>query len=72
MGLMLAVDRRIPDNVADSRRGRWDKAAASAATGLAGPKGGGKGVWGQDGPRPCWASVPTVIWGMGAIFCEAI
>ena len=25
MGLLLAIDRRIPDSVADLRGGRWDK-----------------------------------------------
>ena len=36
MGLLLAVDRRIPDNVADLRAGRWNKKAYSKATGLLG------------------------------------
>lgn len=36
MGLLLALDRRIPDNVADLRRGRWNKKGYSAARGLAG------------------------------------
>ncbi|MFT5142478.1 MAG: D-3-phosphoglycerate dehydrogenase [Rhodothermales bacterium] len=36
MGLILSVDRRIPDNVADARRGEWAKAAYSKADGLKG------------------------------------
>lgn len=35
-GLMLAVDRRIPDNVAELRAGRWKKAEFSKARGLHG------------------------------------
>ncbi len=36
MGLLLAVDRRIPDNVADLRAGRWNKGEYSKAEGLCG------------------------------------
>src|SRR6478609_8578369 len=36
LGLILAVDRRIADNVADARRGRWQKATYSKADGLLG------------------------------------
>jgi D-3-phosphoglycerate dehydrogenase len=36
MGLLLAVDRRIADNVADVRRGHWDKQRYSKAEGLLG------------------------------------
>ena len=36
MGLLLAIDRRIPDAVADLRAGRWDKATYSKAAGLLG------------------------------------
>ena len=35
-GLMLALDRRIPDNVADLRRGKWNKKEYANARGLAG------------------------------------
>ena len=35
-GLMLSLDRRIPDNVADLRAGRWNKAEYSKARGLHG------------------------------------
>ncbi len=36
MGLLLAIDRRIADNVADLRSGQWDKARYSKADGLLG------------------------------------
>lgn len=35
-GLMLAIDRRIPDNVAELRAGRWNKKEFSKAKGLYG------------------------------------
>jgi D-3-phosphoglycerate dehydrogenase len=38
MGLLLAVDRRIADNVADLRSGRWDKKQYSKAGGLLGSR----------------------------------
>lgn len=36
IGLLLALDRRIPDQVADSRAGRWNKAEYARARGLHG------------------------------------
>jgi D-3-phosphoglycerate dehydrogenase len=36
MGLILAIDRRIPDNVADLRAGKWNKKEYAAAKGLMG------------------------------------
>jgi D-3-phosphoglycerate dehydrogenase len=36
MGLLLAIDRRIPDNVAEARAGAWNKKAFSQADGLLG------------------------------------
>jgi D-3-phosphoglycerate dehydrogenase len=36
LGLILAIDRRIPDNVADLRTGSWNKATYSKGTGLLG------------------------------------
>jgi D-3-phosphoglycerate dehydrogenase len=36
MGLLLAIDRRIPDNVADLRSGKWDKKTYGKAEGLFG------------------------------------
>jgi D-3-phosphoglycerate dehydrogenase len=36
MGLLLSLDRRIPDNVADLRDGKWNKKEYSRAAGLLG------------------------------------
>jgi D-3-phosphoglycerate dehydrogenase len=36
MGLLLSLDRRIPDQVADLRQGRWNKGEYSKARGLLG------------------------------------
>ena len=36
MGLVLALDRQIPDNVRDARAGRWNKGAYGQAGGLKG------------------------------------
>ncbi len=36
MGLILSLDRSIPDNVADARAGKWNKALYSQAAGLKG------------------------------------
>ncbi len=36
LGLILGIDRRIPDNVADLRAGTWDKSTYSKGTGLLG------------------------------------
>ncbi len=36
MGLILALDRRIPDNTSDLRDGRWDKATYTKADGIFG------------------------------------
>ncbi len=36
MGLIIALDRRIADNVIDAREGRWNKAGYSKADGLKG------------------------------------
>ncbi len=36
MGLILALDRSIPDNVIDAREGRWNKAKYSKAAGVKG------------------------------------
>jgi D-3-phosphoglycerate dehydrogenase len=38
MGLILSLDRNIPDNVADLRKGQWDKNRYSKAEGLFGKK----------------------------------
>jgi len=36
IGLIIALDRRIADNVAELRAGRWDKSAFAKAKGLEG------------------------------------
>ena len=38
LGLLLAIDRNIPDNVTDLRSGRWDKKRYSETRGLYGRK----------------------------------
>ena len=50
MGLMLALDRRIPDNVVKLRAGQWDKKGFSEAEGLFGRALGiaGTGPIGQE------------------------
>ncbi len=49
-GLLLAIDRNIPDNVADLRAGRWDKARYQQARGVYGRAVGvvGLGSIGQE------------------------
>lgn len=46
IGLLLAIDRRIADNVADLRAGTWDKAAYAKAEGLYGKRLGIVGLGG--------------------------
>jgi D-3-phosphoglycerate dehydrogenase len=50
LGLLLAIDRRIPDNVADLRAGTWNKKLYSQAAGLHGRTLGvvGTGAIGQE------------------------
>ncbi len=43
-GLLLAIDRNIPDNVADLRAGRWNKARYQKAAGLLGQRVGVVGL----------------------------
>ncbi|MEO8258460.1 MAG: 3-phosphoglycerate dehydrogenase family protein [Acidobacteriota bacterium] len=64
-GLMLALDRRIPDNVADLRRGVWNKREYSNARGLFGRTLGllGYGRIGQEVARRAHAfGMPVVVW----------
>ena len=64
-GLILALDRRIPDNVAELRAGRWNKKAFSQAQGLHGRTLGllGIGSIGQEMARHAAAfGMPVVIW----------
>jgi D-3-phosphoglycerate dehydrogenase len=63
--LMLALDRRIADNVADLRAGTWNKKAYSAARGLYGRTLGllGYGNIGQEVARRAHAfGMPIVVW----------
>ncbi len=65
MGLILAVDRRIPDNVADFRAGRWNKKEYSTARGLAGRTLGllGYGNIGHEVALRAHAfAMPIVVW----------
>ncbi len=50
MGLLLSLDRRIPDNVADLRKGKWNKSEYSKADGIYGKTVGviGTGQIGQE------------------------
>ena len=64
-GLILALDRRIPDNVADLRAGRWNKEEYSKARGLFGRTLGilGFGSIGQEVARRAAAfGMPVVVW----------
>lgn len=64
-GLMLALDRRIPDNVAELRAGKWNKKEYSKARGLAGRTLGliGFGSIGQQvAVRAAAFGMPVVAW----------
>jgi D-3-phosphoglycerate dehydrogenase len=63
--LILALDRRVPDNVADLRAGRWNKKEFSKARGLYGRTLGllGYGSVGQELARRAHAfGMPIVVW----------
>ena len=63
--LMLAVDRRIPDNVAELRTGKWNKKEYSKARGLYGRTLGllGYGNIGQETAKRAHAfGMPIVVW----------
>jgi D-3-phosphoglycerate dehydrogenase / 2-oxoglutarate reductase len=63
--LLLALDRRVPDNVADLRGGRWNKKEYSKARGLYGRTLGllGYGNIGQEMARRAHAfGMPIVVW----------
>lgn len=65
LGLMLALDRRIPDNVADLRAGQWNKKEYAKARGLHGRTLGllGFGSIGQEVARRARAFGLTVqVW----------
>ena len=64
-GLILALDRRIPDNVADLRAGKWNKKEYSKAQGLYGQTLGllGLGSIGQEMiRRAAGFGMDVVIW----------
>jgi D-3-phosphoglycerate dehydrogenase / 2-oxoglutarate reductase len=64
-GLMLALDRRIPDNVGDLRQGRWNKKEYSKARGIFGRTVGliGVGRIGQEMITRARAfGMPIVAW----------
>ena len=63
--LVLALDRRVPDNVADLRAGTWNKKEYSKARGLYGRTLGllGYGNIGQEMARRAHAfGMPIVVW----------
>src|SRR4051812_38489703 len=63
--LVLALDRRVPDNVADLRRGTWNKKEYSKARGLFGRTLGllGFGNIGQEMARRAHAfGMPIIVW----------
>jgi len=63
--LILALDRRVPDNVADLRAGTWNKKEYSKAKGLFGRTIGliGYGNIGQEVARRAHAfGMPVVVW----------
>lgn len=65
LGLILALDRRIPDNAIDLRNGRWNKKEYSKARGLYGRTLGllGFGSIGQEVARRAQAfGMPVLVW----------
>jgi len=63
--LLLAIDRRVPDNVADLRAGTWNKKEYSKARGLFGRTIGllGYGNIGQEMARRAHAfGMPILVW----------
>jgi D-3-phosphoglycerate dehydrogenase / 2-oxoglutarate reductase len=64
-GLILALDRRIPDNVSEARAGRWKKGAFSEAQGVHGRTLGllGMGNIGREMVKRAHAfGMPVVAW----------
>jgi D-3-phosphoglycerate dehydrogenase len=74
MGLLLTCDRRIPDQVADLRQGRWNKAEYSKARGLYGRTLGivGLGRIGREvAVRARGFGMEVVAWSRNLTFEEA-
>ena len=66
-GLILALDRRIPDNVADLRAGRWNKKEYSKASGAGRPHARAARVWATSVRK--WRVAPQASacqWSSGA------
>jgi D-3-phosphoglycerate dehydrogenase / 2-oxoglutarate reductase len=64
-GLLLALDRRIPDNVADLRAGKWNKKEYAKARGVFGRTLGllGYGNIGQEMAKRAHAfGMPVIVW----------
>lgn len=85
LGLILSLDRSIPDNISDFRNGSWNKAAYSKADGLYGKTLGivGTGQIGQEViKRAKCFGMPVVAWSrsltpdkaeeMGIMFADSI
>src|SRR5829696_9055783 len=74
LGLLLACDRRIPDQVTDLRQGKWNKAAYSKARGLYGRTLGivGLGQIGREVARQAQAfGMRVVAWSRSLTVDEA-
>jgi D-3-phosphoglycerate dehydrogenase len=74
LGLLLACDRRIPDQVSDLRQGKWNKAAYSKARGLYGRTLGivGLGQIGREVARRAQAfGMRVVAWSRSLTVDEA-
>lgn len=84
MGLLLSIDRRIPDNVAELREGKWNKKEYSQAEGILGKMLGiiGTGRIGQEVIARAKAfGMPVIAWSrsltperaeeMGVTFCKS-
>ncbi len=73
-GLILGLDRRIPDNVSAAREGRWDKGAFSSAKGLSGRTLGllGMGAIGREMVARAQAfGMPVVAWSRSLTAADA-
>jgi D-3-phosphoglycerate dehydrogenase len=74
-GLMLSLDRRIPDNVEDLRRGVWNKTQYGRAHGISGRTLGliGLGAVGREMvPRAQAFGMPVVAWSRSLMPARAL